>query len=1149
MFKTQINRLLLAVVLFNLCAVVGCHRGYYRRQADAEAQRLIRQKAVDPRWNTATGNIDIDPQSRMFDPFSSDHPPIPPDDATSHQLMHCVDGKQGYPQWNANGDTNFVENPEWRNYLPYNEEGQVVLTLDRAYQLALIHSPELQEAREILYQSALDVSLDRFGFDSQLFAGYNSFFTTRGRFRGSREGDPNPSSSSTIQNQLGANGGGITLERLGTTGTSFVVGLANTILFNFSGNGTQSASSLVDFSIIQPLLRGAGRDRIMESLTQSERTLLANVRQLERFRRGFYLQIAVGRNIAARLNLAGNFLGIPGNASRNAAGYFGLLEQQQQIRNQELNVRQLENVLELFREFFLRERLDAVQLKSFETDVYSEQRRLLDLRIDYQTQLDLFKRTLGLPPDLDVVIEDSYLDRFKLISDEVNERLILSSALRKETGSVLNGVDNLFDDLNSVDDIDTGVFVWPTDLAEQISELIPYMEQAESTLEMVVAEDRVQLEQDFDVLDRKREARLAYLNKLKTAIESGQINSPVDPGLFETDSLPETGELRAILSDLDSKDSILSRAARVKQELSDIKTKIAQFKQTENVLSKKELYEYLLNEFQEKIPGQLSEINNLVLEISLLQARTRSNSIEIIDVDILDTQAIEIARCMRRDWMNARASHVDNWRNIEFVADQLEAQVDLVFEGDIGNTGDNPFRLRYETGQLRAGFRFDAPIVRMAERNNYRRALISYQQSRRDFYDFEDAIKRNLRFIMRDINRNKVLFELERRQVQTSIESVEINRYDLEAPVRSGNTSRLGPTAAQQLARAIIGLNSSQNRFLGSWIGYEVLRRNLDFDMGTMQLDSRFDWVDPGQIDASIGQRAAAAMGVTLDCQFCEGVAAPGGYAVDLISAPASSVMEPQPNSLQFESEIPVPAEIERIEGSSAPQLNQPKSGLRQRRSFSSGTSAIKTPAASRVPGFLFSPVYSDSELAVPKPTNAQLKQNQVQAKRDAVAIETVIDSIKNSSAAISKSSSALASPRSSSPNSGVQSAQARNEINSAYPPMRADRIADKFAIPPVKQTSSIGPAIKERSGASPPLVESEDTPRTTGQTLTKGVQSSSPVELTGATELTPVAAKEPSLTNNSESETRLPGSTSWQTRPSSLGGVLSRFRTVPEKK
>ena len=168
MFKTQINRLLLAVVLLNSCAVIGCHRGYYRRQADAEAQRLIRQKSVDPRWNTATGSIDIDPQSRMFDPFSADHPPIPPDDASSHQLMHCVDGKPGYPQWNSNGDTNYVENPEWRRYLPLNEKGQVVLTLDGAYQLALIHSSELQEAREVLYLSALDVSLERFGFDSRL---------------------------------------------------------------------------------------------------------------------------------------------------------------------------------------------------------------------------------------------------------------------------------------------------------------------------------------------------------------------------------------------------------------------------------------------------------------------------------------------------------------------------------------------------------------------------------------------------------------------------------------------------------------------------------------------------------------------------------------------------------------------------------------------------------------------------------------------------------------------------------------------------------------------------------------------------------------------------------------------------------------------
>ena len=54
------------------------------------------------------------------------------------------------------------------------------------------------------------------------------------------------------------------------------------------------ASSLLDFTLMQPLLRRAGRDRIMERLTLAERTLLANVRQMDRYRRGFYVEIMTG---------------------------------------------------------------------------------------------------------------------------------------------------------------------------------------------------------------------------------------------------------------------------------------------------------------------------------------------------------------------------------------------------------------------------------------------------------------------------------------------------------------------------------------------------------------------------------------------------------------------------------------------------------------------------------------------------------------------------------------------------------------------------------------------------------------------------------------------------------------------------------------
>ena len=867
-FKTQLNRLCLAIIVVNLCFIVGCHRSYYRRQADAETQRLVRQKAIDPRWNTADGSIEVDPQSRMFNPFSQDHPPIPPDDATSHQLMYSVDGKEGYPHWHANGDTDAVENPEWRAYLPVNEKGQVVLTLERAYQLALLHSPQYQIQRETLYRSALAVSLERFGFDSQLFSGFNSFLTTQGRFRGGG------SSNTILQSQIGANGGGANLRRLGVTGTNFAVGLANTILFNFAGNNTQSANSLIDFSVVQPLLRGAGRERIMESLTQSERTLLANIRQLERFKRGFYLNIAIGRNAGAGPNLGGNFLNNPGFAGQNAGGFFGLLQTQQLIRNQEINVRQLESVLKQFREFFDNDRLDAVQLKRFEGGFYVQQRSLLQFRVNYQNQLDAFKVQLGLPPDLDVVIDDSILEQFKLISDQVNDRLIEIVRLREAIGEILDEINSLYQK------VDEPNFVYPTNVVESIEKLSPLLERAGTTLESIVQKDVKQLEADIAKLEAIRPKRLAYLREVKREIDAGRIESDVDPGVFESKSITEPDKVRQELYG-DNQPvpegapprGIIPRTKLLAKKLDSILEKIGNIKEVKSDLTDQDFKTYVDENFQQVIPGALADLNNASLEVSLLQAFSRSNSIEITNVSLDDEHAIRIARCMRRDWMNARASLVDQWRNIEFVADQLEAGIDLVFEGDIGNDGDNPFRLRYETGQLRAGFRIDAPITRLAERNNYRSALIFYQQSRRQFYQFEDSIKQNLRQLIRNIGLNKVRFELDRRTVQIQIENVEINRFELERPVRPNATSSsLGATTAQNLTDAIVSLNGAQNSFISSWVNYEVLRRNLDFDLGTMLLDEQGQWLDPGQIDESIGVRAAAMMGFEPDCQFCENI-------------------------------------------------------------------------------------------------------------------------------------------------------------------------------------------------------------------------------------------------------------------------------------
>ena len=339
--------------------------------------------------------------------------------------MHHVDGRQGYPHWHANGDTDAVENPMWLSYLPVDENGRATLSLERAYELVLLHSPDLQAQRETLYLSALDVSLQRFGFDSQLFAGFNNFLETTGNL-----GTGTGQSETLIGGALGPNSEGLTLQRMGVTGATFMAGFANTLMFNLSGNNTQTAGGLFDFSIIQPLLLNAGRERILESLTQSERTLLANVRQYERFRRGFYLQIATGRSPGAGPNQFGNFPALPTGASLAAGGYFGLLQQQQLIRNLEFNLRLLEGVLVQFRTFYDEDRIDSLQVRQFEDTVFQQQQSLLNAKVSYQSALDDFKQLLGLPAYLEIVIEDPYLDRFKIIDDSLTGQLGNISKLR-----------------------------------------------------------------------------------------------------------------------------------------------------------------------------------------------------------------------------------------------------------------------------------------------------------------------------------------------------------------------------------------------------------------------------------------------------------------------------------------------------------------------------------------------------------------------------------------------------------------------------------------------------------------------------------------------------------------------------------------------
>ena len=304
----------------------GCSRTFYRRQADIDAYGLVREKATHPHWRLENYTISVDPRSRMYDPYSIDCPPIPPDDPTAHELMHCVDHKRGWPFWHDNGERPFVENPAWPEYIEIDERGVVKLSAEDAVRLALLHSRTYQTQVENLYLSALDVSAERFDFDTQFFAGYNVFASWLGR---DARGTNNGQSESNLQLNTASdfNNTSWQMRRNFSTGSTLIVNFANQLMWQFSGPDDYRGTSLIDFALFQPLLRDAGRERILEVLTLSERALLANVRSMEQYRQGFYVNVMTGGQAGDGPQRVGGVTGGSGlgGFSGLGAGGFGQL--------------------------------------------------------------------------------------------------------------------------------------------------------------------------------------------------------------------------------------------------------------------------------------------------------------------------------------------------------------------------------------------------------------------------------------------------------------------------------------------------------------------------------------------------------------------------------------------------------------------------------------------------------------------------------------------------------------------------------------------------------------------------------------------------------------------------------------------------------
>ena len=808
-----LSRLLVCVSVISSLVTMGCSRSHYRLQADNEAYCVIGERNGDPRWQTSDARIDIDPRSRYFDQFDPDCPPMPLDDPTSHQYMQCVDGKRGWKYWHDNGVRTALENPEWyqalAQYVPVNEEGAVKLNLDSAIRLAYVHSPLNQTQLETLYLSALDVTGERFRLDSQFFGGYNvvynhdgslvpaslNFDSTTGNYVVSPPSEGVDSNRLTVGRPTTGDPA-LQMQRRFATAGQLIAGFANSFVFEFSGGDVSLASSIANFTFLQPLLRGAGRDIALEQLTQVERTLLANLRAYSQFRQGFYTQVAIGevgvlgpqrfaRSTDIQVFSGQGFLG----------GYVGLLQQLQEIRNSEnnleLQIRTLQQ-LEALQEFGL---IELVQVDQFRQSVESERARLLQTRNNFERALDVYKTdTLGLPPDTPIDLDDDFISQFQLFPSDATELQTSIENLQDRVGifpedvsadqvqSAISAAYSLLDDVRiQLDGVETDM--------ERMNDSVQIRSKSMSAEEQdIYGRDRDQLEKATTDLNYKFEEAKQELEKLEVQLATG------------------------------------TEKATARQLIIWIKNLLRYTKRS-----------------------------------LLVRARTRLEAVTVQDIKLDSLDAFQIALRNRLDFMNGRAALVDSWRQIQVRADALQSVLNLTATGDLRTARNNALSFRAPTGSLSAGVEFDAPLTRLLERNDYREALITYQRSRRDYIQSRDSLHLGLRTLLRNVQQLRTNLEIQRRAVAIAIRRVDLTQEELFAPQpppRPGQAAaQFGPTSAFNLLSSLSALRDTQNSFLRAWLEYYAARMRLARELGVMQLDPEGKWVEmppPGdELDAN----------------------------------------------------------------------------------------------------------------------------------------------------------------------------------------------------------------------------------------------------------------------------------------------------------
>ncbi|MDB5350057.1 MAG: hypothetical protein JWN86_1304 [Planctomycetota bacterium] len=360
-----------------------------------------------------------------------------------------------------------------------------------ALQLALVNNRAYQFNLEQVYVTALAVTLQRFGFQPQFYAGNSPRTAPPGGILNSGPNQFLYRTKETIGGQSSAlNYSTVAgVGKLLSFGGSIAAGFANQTVFNFLGSkpSQPTVSSFLPMTFAQPFLSGGGRAVNLEPLTQAERNLVYQIRSFTRFRQDM---------IPTILTQNQNFDVAQGTAADPTPGYLGVLVLLQNVENDRRNVVAFQGLLELYQKSVqgsASSGISQIQVDQIASQLQSARGRLLNDESQYKIAMDSYKMELGLPPDTPCILDRSVTSGFRRVFSNLDEW----AGRDEHDPAELDGIIGALPKLESIIVDDRELFRYKDNLLTQV------YADTDKQQDFLLAAERIALENRLDLMNNR----------------------------------------------------------------------------------------------------------------------------------------------------------------------------------------------------------------------------------------------------------------------------------------------------------------------------------------------------------------------------------------------------------------------------------------------------------------------------------------------------------------------------------------------------------------------------------------------------------------------------------------------------------------------